>query len=159
MSNLFQQSIDSGELPIDWKLANVCPIYKPGCYKNPGSYCPVSLTSIVSKTLEHTIYSHIMAYLIKEGLITGNQYGLRQGSSCETQLAIFVHDIQSALDKGKEIDAVFLDFTKSFDTVHHQRLLLKLKSFGINNGIISWISSFLSGRQQRVVVDGFFQIG
>ena len=100
-----------------------------------------------------------MAHLNKEGLITDNQHGFKQGRSCETQLAIFVHDIQSALDIGKEIDAVFLDFTKAFDTVPHQRLLVKLKSFDINNSIISWISSFLSGRQQRVVVDGFFQIG
>ena len=115
LSNLFQQSIDSGE-PIDWKLANVCPINKSGCHKNPGNYRPASLTSIVSKTLEHIIYSHIMAHLNK-GLITDNQHGFRQGHSFETQLAIFVHAIQSALDKGKEIDAVFLDFAKAFDTV------------------------------------------
>ena len=51
LSNLFQQSIDLCELPIDCKLANVCPIYKSGCTKNPGNYHPVSLTSIVSKTL------------------------------------------------------------------------------------------------------------
>ena len=156
LSKLFQQSIDSGELPSDWKLANVCPIYKSGCQKNPGNYHPVSLSSIVSKTLEHIIYSHIMAHFNKEGLITDNQHGFRQGRSCKTQLDIFVHDIQSSLDKGKEIDAVFLDFAKAFDTVPHQRLLVKLKSFGINNSIISWISSFLSGRQQQVVVDGVF---
>ena len=74
LSNLFQQSSESVKLPIDWKLANVCPIYKSGCHKNPGNYCPVSLTSIVSKTLEHISYSHIMAHLNKEGLITDNQH-------------------------------------------------------------------------------------
>ena len=92
--------------------------------------------------------------LTKEGLITDNQHGFRQGHLCGTQLAIFIHDIQSALDKRKEIDAFFLDLAKVFDTYPHQHLLLKLKSFGINNGIITWISSFLSGKQQRVVIDG-----
>ena len=60
-----------------------------------------------------------MAHLNKERPITDNQHGFRQGHSCETQLAIFVHDIQSTLHKGKEIDAVFLDFAKAFDTVPH----------------------------------------
>ena len=106
--------------------------------------------------LEHIIYKHIMAHLNKEGLITDNHHGFRQGHSCETQLAIFLNDIQSALDKGKEIDAVFIDFAKAFDTVPHHRLFLKLKSFGINNSILSWISSFLSGRKQRVLADGIF---
>ena len=141
---------------MDWKLVNVCPIYKSVCHKNPGNYHPVSLTFIVSKVLEHIIYSHIIAHLNKEGLITDNQHGFRHGHSCETQLAIFVHDIQSVLDKSREIDAVFLDFAKAFEAVSHQHILLKLKSFGINNSIISWISSFLSGRQQRVVVNGVF---
>ena len=59
----FQQFVDSDELPIYWKLANVCPMYKSGCHKNPVKYCPVSQTSIVIKTLEHVIYSHIMAHL------------------------------------------------------------------------------------------------
>jgi len=156
LSKLFQQSVDFGELPLDWKVANVCPIYKSGCHKDPANYRPVSVTSIVSKTLEHIIYSNIMAHLNKESLITDTQHGFRQGRSCETQLAMFVHEIQSTLDKGKEIDAIFLDFAKAFDTVPHQRLLLKLKSFGINENIVSWIAAFLSGRQQRVVVDGAF---
>ena len=72
-----------------------------------------------------------MAHLNKEGLITDNQHGFRQGRPCETQLAIFVHDIQSVLDKGKEIDAVFLDFAKTFDMVPHQHLLLKLKHLAL----------------------------
>lgn len=156
LANLFQQSVDSGELSLDWKIANVCPIYKSGCHKDPANYRPVSLTSIVSKTLEHIIYSNVMTHLIKESLITDTQHGFRQGRSCETQLAMFVHDIQSVLDSGNEIDAIFLDFAKAFDTVPHQRLLLKLKSFGINEKVVSWISAFLSGRQQRVVVDGIF---
>ena len=47
-----------------------------------------------------------------------------------------------------------MDFSKAFDKVDHQRLLLKLHRLGINTGVITWIQSFLSGRSQRVVLDG-----
>ena len=47
-----------------------------------------------------------------------------------------------------------MDFSKAFDKVDHQMLLLKLHRLGINTGAITWIQSFLSGRSQRVVLDG-----
>ena len=73
-----------------------------------------------------------------------------------TQLLIHVtqQDLSSALDQKKSVDVVILDFTKAFDTVPHLRLLSKLKYYSINDQLLSWISSFLIGRSQRVVLEG-----
>ena len=73
-----------------------------------------------------------------------------------TQLLIHVtqQDLSSALDQKKSVDVVILDFTKAFDTVPHLRLLSKLKCYGINDQLLSWISSFLIGRSQKVVLEG-----
>ena len=49
---------------------------------------------------------------------------------------------------------IFLDFSKAFDTVPHQRLLTKLQYYGINNKIYHWISNWLTKRSQRVLVNG-----
>ena len=51
---------------------------------------------------------------------------------------------------------IYLDFQKAFDKVPHQRLpvILKLKSHGMGNSIVNWIEQWLTGRRQRVVVDG-----
>ena len=46
------------------------------------------------------------------------------------------------------------DFSKAFDSVPLQRLLVKLQSYGIRGNILAWISSFLANREQRVVVNG-----
>ena len=51
-------------------------------------------------------------------------------------------------------DIVYLDFKKAFDSVLHQRLLIKLKGYGMTNKCLNWISSFLSVQHQRVVVKG-----
>ena len=56
------------------------------------------------------------------------------------------------LDKRESLDAVYLDF----DTVPHQRLLTKLKAYGVHGSVHEWINSFLSQRKQRVVVNGAY---
>ena len=82
------------------------------------------------------------------------QHGFRQKRSCETQLITTVNDFATCLNNKQQIDAVLLDFSKAFDKVDHEGLLLKLKHAGINNTLHSWIRSFLIGRVQQVIVDG-----
>jgi len=74
--------------------------------------------------------------------------------SCEAQLASVVEDISHNLDQQKQIDLIFLDFCKAFDTVPHHRLLLKLSSYGIQSKPHCWIKSWLTQRIQRVAVNG-----
>ena len=60
----------------------------------------------------------------------------------------------NALLGRKQIDAILLDFSKAFDKVDHEGLLLKLEHIGIRGPLLNWVRSFLIGRDQRVVVDG-----
>ena len=62
-AHLFQQSIDTGEIPKDWSLANICPLFKKSDRSLTRNYCPVSLTCVPCKLLEHIVHSNIMAYL------------------------------------------------------------------------------------------------
>ena len=96
-----------------------------------------------------------MAHLDRNNLLFQNQHGFRSRVSCETQLIQFTQDLYDTLNKqGGQADVIVMDFSKAFDQVDHQRLLLKLHRLGINTGVITWIQSFLSGRSQRVVLDG-----
>ena len=63
------------------------------------------------------------------------------------------HQWATALDKGRQVDVVFLDFSKAFDKVNHAVLLQKLCNFGITGSLLQWCESYLSNRQQRVVLD------
>ena len=58
------------------------------------------------------------------------------------------------LEEGNPVDAIYLDFSKAFNSVPHQRLLLKLHSCGVGGKLLNWIEAFLIGRQQRVSVNG-----
>ena len=67
---------------------------------------------------------------------------------------MFFEEITKLVDAGTPADVIYLDFKKAVDKVPHQRLILKLKSRGMGNSIINWIEQWLTGRRQRVVVDG-----
>ena len=141
-------------MPCEWKLANVVPVFKKGSKSTPGNYRPISLTSVCCKLFEHILTSNIATYMESNNYFSNEQFGFRKRRSCEMQLARVCQDIASTLDKGESADLVFLDFAKAFDKVPHQRLLSKLKAYGISDNLVRLIESFLTGRMQQVVLDG-----
>ena len=151
---IYQQSLDQGEVPHDWREANVSPVFKKGDKGQAVNYRPVSLTSIVCKVLEHIIVSCALDHLDHHNILVDCQHGFRSRRSCDTQLIITSHDLAISLHNRKQVDMAILDFSKAFDKVAHQRLLQRLDYYGIRSNTQAWIKSFLSNRSQRVVVDG-----
>ena len=153
-AHLFQQSIDTGEIPKEWSLANVCPLFKKSDRSLACNYRPVSLTCVPCKLLEHIVCSNIMAHLDEYKLLSDRQHAFRKGHSCETQLTTVINDWAKILDNRGQVDTFILDFEKAFDTPPHELLKSKLFSYGIGGKTLKWIDSFLCFRQQRVVVNG-----
>ena len=83
-----------------------------------------------------------------------SQHGFRDRRSCETQLLEFVQDIVTNMQDGLQTDVCVLDFSKAFDKVGHQRLVEKLKWYGIQGNVNHWIADFLKNRTQSVVIEG-----
>ena len=77
------------------------------------------------------------------------QHGFRPNHSYQTQLVDFIEDIQLSMNNHKQVDLLFLDFSKAFDTVPHRRLLNKLNYYGIQGPIFQWISSWLTINEIR----------
>ena len=156
---IYNESLAQGTVPDDWRQANVAPVFKKGEKYNAANYRPVSLTCICCKTLEHIIVSNINKHLAFESILADCQHGFRSQRSCETQLVQFYHDMVSNLDGArdrgqKQTDVIIMDFAEAFDKVPHRRLLYKLGYYGIRGSTHKWISSWLSERSQKVVLDG-----
>ena len=129
---IFEQSLNTDDLPAEWTIANVAPIFKKGSKLQPAIYRPVSPTCISCKLFEHIVCKHILGHLEDHGILTDLQHGFRSGRSCETQLITTFHDMASAYNKkGSQINIVVLDF----DTAPHDELLSKLKHYGIDDKI------------------------
>ena len=117
-------------------------------------YCPVFLTCLACKLLEHVICSHVLKYLDKHHLLSDYQHCFRKGHSCESQILITLDDLYRSFDKRNQVDVGVLDFSRAFDTVPHMRLMSKFSSLGITRPIQKWLQAFLTGRTMSVVVDG-----
>ena len=77
---IFQCSIDTGLVPVDWRVANVIPLFKKGGREKAGNYRPVSLTSVVGKMLESIIKDEITAHLESSNRIGTSQHGFTKGN-------------------------------------------------------------------------------
>ncbi|GAB0208399.1 mitochondrial enolase superfamily member 1 [Grus japonensis] len=154
LSTICQRSWDSGEVPTDWKLDAVIPIFKKGVREDPGNYRPVSLTSVPGKIMEKIILGTIERHLKNNAIIRHSQHGFTKGKSCLTNLISFYDKVTCLVDEGKVVDVVFLDFSKAFDTVPHSILPDKLSNCGMSGFTVCWVKNWLKGRAQRVVVNG-----
>ena len=119
----------------------------------PKNYRPVSLISVVSKALEKLVNNRIVDHLEKYGFFSDFQYGFRSCQSTADLLTVVSDRIARAFNKSGATRAVALDMSKAFDRVWHAGLLHKLKSYGISGQIFDLISSFLSIKRLRVVLD------
>ena len=154
IATFFTQTMSIGSLPHEWGQANICPIFKKGNRNEAANYRPVSLTCVLCKIMEHIVCKHIRNHLDKHNILSPLQHGFRHKHSCETQLLITTNDLLMKRDKNVQIDVAILDFSKAFDTVPHRRLQHKLAHYGIDGPILTWISQFLTKREQKVVVGG-----
>ena len=89
-----------------------------------------------------------------EDILDNTQHGFRKKRSTVSQLIITVNDFANTLKLKQQTDAILLDFSKAFDKVDLEGLLLKLEHYGIRGSILNWCRAFLIGRTQRVVVEG-----
>ncbi|GAB0178388.1 mitochondrial enolase superfamily member 1 [Grus japonensis] len=117
LSIIFQWSCESGEVPVDWKLANVVPVFKKGKKEDTGNYRPDSLISVPGKITEKLILGVIEKHLRDNAVIGHSQHKFMRGKSCLTTLISFYDKVTHLFDQGKPVDGVVWDFSKAFDIV------------------------------------------
>ena len=139
---------------MDWKVANVTPIFKKGSKAMPGNYRPVSLTCVLCKVMESILRDSIIEHIEKYDLLRQSQHGFMSGKSTLSNLLEYLEELTRLVDAGHAVDIVYVDFAKAFDKVPHMRLIRKCEGLGITGKTLSWIHNWLSGRMQRVVLNG-----
>ena len=101
------------------------------------------------KLTEHVIYENIIQQINYNNILLANQHGVRKDHSCETQLLLMVEDLARNIDNGDQMDMLILDFSKAVDKVPHERLMVKLKYYGIKGKTVGWIKSWLTNNNNN----------
>ncbi len=153
LATVFRKSLASGKLPISWKTADITALFKKGSSSAAENYRPISITSSVCRVFERVLLDHLLFFVLRNKLLSDEQFGFLKRRSTELQLLACVDSWSKALDASMSTDIVYIDFAKAFDTVCHKKLLYKLEHvYSIRGNVLQWISSFLQGRLQRVKV-------
>ena len=129
-------------------------IFRKGSKTSPCNYRPISLTSHVCKVLESIIKERIVKHLFDFKLIKESQHGFVKNKSCLTNLLEYLTFVSECIDKGIPVHVIYLDFQKAFNKVPHKCLVAKVHAHGIQGSVHRWIESWLTDREQRVVLSG-----
>ena len=96
----------------------------------------------------NAIYNQVISF------VHDSHHGFLTGRSCTTQLLLLHYDWFKILDRSRQVDIVFIDFSKAFDIVCHDILLTKLYKYGVRGDLLNWRRDYLTESQQRFVVKG-----
>ena len=147
LTSMFKTALNKNIIPHTWKLANIVPIPKPNKDTDNGtSYRPISLLSVIVKTLEKSLLPYITANIPN----TPMQHGYKTQHSTVTAL----HTLNNTVAKGFNQMAppvrtitVALDMSKAFDTINIHTLIRKLLQTNIPGKIIKFIANYIKGRK------------
>ena len=150
LTHIFNLSVKFGIFPEAMKIAKITPIHKKGDKQDIQNYRPIAVLPVFSKILEKIMYNRLLCFLKKFKILTDEQNGFRDNKSTTTACHIFIEQVQHALDNNLYAIGIFLDLTKAYEVLNHDRLLHKLESYGVRGILNTWFRSYLSGRSQYV---------
>ena len=112
-------------------------------YNSPSSYRPISLTSVIGKSLEKIITSRLEGFVETEDILDKEQEGFRHFRSTSNALLNFTQSIVDGFNEKEMTLAVLIDFENAYDSVWREGLLVKLHKCGIQGQMWKWIQAFL----------------
>ncbi|MCP4458099.1 MAG: hypothetical protein GY816_08775 [Cytophagales bacterium] len=150
---LFKISYNMGQIPAEWKMANVVPVHKKGPKSAVENYRPISLTSLVMKVFEKLVRDELFAKCRDK--LNHSQHGFLPQRSCTTQMVGNIDNFSTSINDNIRTDVVYFDFAKAFDSVNHDIILMKLKhEYAVDGTLLKFIVDYLKDRKQRVVIGG-----
>ena len=146
LTKLLNLYISTSTWPTEWKLSHVTPVFKKDDATLVSNYRPISVLSIIPKILEKVVFDQL--YDAFQSLFSSNMPDFLRGHSCCTALI--------KMGSKKVIGSIAIDLSKAFDSICHNMLLAKLRTYGVGEEAIDFLDSYLSGRKQRVKIEGVF---
>jgi len=153
ISALFNLSLANGYFPISWKCSFIKPIFKSGARSNIENYRGICILSVLPKLFEKLVTKQLFFHAKK--FISSKQHGFYPGRSTVTNLLLLTNYISEALLDKNNVQVVYTDFSKAFDKIDHELLVLKLSSLDCNYLPIQWIKSYLDSRTQLVKIGNY----
>jgi hypothetical protein len=156
LAYVYSQCMEFSYLPPDWLRAYITPVFKKGDPSCPLNFRPIALTCTVCKIMEVIIKDQLLSYLLRHNLISKHQHGFLSKHSTTTNLLEATHDWLVSFTSSCNVDVIYIDFSRAFDSIVFNKLLAKLEHYGITGKLLMFVSAFVHNRVQCVVLDNCF---
>ena len=152
LTRLYNDCLQKGVFPDELKTGRISPIYKKDNEELLENYRPVSTLPIFGKIFEKIIFTRMYSFISSQNLLYENQYGFRKQHSTNHAINFSISHINRLICDKNHVLGIFIDLSKAFDTISHEKLLYKLDKYGIRGNAQALIKSYLSNREQYVSV-------
>ena len=152
LANIFNLILTTGIYPDCLKNAKVTPIFKSGNRLSPSNYRPISVLNSINKIFERLLFIRLDNFSQAFNIISPCQYGFSSNRGINDALFDILGKVRESLIAKKHCAVTLADFSKAFDTINHQRLLMKLSRYGFRGIALDLIKSYLSDRTQVVAL-------
>lgn len=149
---IFNLSLRTCKYPTFWKTSAVCPVPKKIQVQNIEDHRPISLLCTPAKVFEGVLHARIFNHV--KSSITPHQYGFVPNRSTSTNLINHLQVITDTMNDSSQLDVIYTDFAKAFDSVKFPFLLGKFRTFGFSKELLVFFASYLYGRSQYVKLNG-----
>ena len=148
ITQIINLSYETKIFPDILKNAIIKPIFKKDDKNDISNYRPISILPVISKIFERAALNQLIKYFEDHSLISALQHAYRKSHGTVTCLFELLNDVYTLIDQKYKVALVSLDLSKAFDSINHELLLKKLKSFNLNTPTLEYLNSYLSNRKQ-----------
>ncbi|CAH2090162.1 unnamed protein product [Euphydryas editha] len=153
--SILNKIYETGFVPDSWKHQIIIPILKPHKDpKDPSSYRPIALSSVLAKIMEHLIKNRLEWILESRNILSKSQFGFGKGMGTMDSLSVFSSEIRLAFSRGHHLVGVFLDVTSAYDSVLLPLLRQKMLQLSLPARMVNIICNLFMERYISVRVQG-----
>ena len=156
LSCFFNSFMKSGIFPKILKLGKITPVFKKGDTQIMDNYRPISIIPIFGKIFEKIIYTRLYSFFVSNSVIYDKQFGFRKYHSTGHAINFSVNKIINEIQNRNHVLGIFIDLSKAFDTIDHDKMLVKLEHYGIRSTALKLLTNYLKKRDQCTNFKGIY---
>jgi hypothetical protein len=157
ITRLFNLSLSTSTVPLQWKQAFIRPIAKVSTPSQPTDFRPISITPVLTRIMERTVVQRFLypAFLSPPpSLSFTDQFAFRPYGSPAAAIIFLLNTVTNLLLSNPYVIVISLDFSKAFDTVRHTTLMEKLAELDLPDQVYNWLADFFTGHSHCTVYCG-----